>query len=159
MKDLDFSFFVKQGYTKMDLNVILISIFIGIIIASIAIVYRRYVLGNIVKTLIENKAFSQDSAITLEKMGYKNVFMKYALRDKSTFKKTVHRTVDEKGTKRYFIPEEIYMREEIKYCKKNTNVFGVIIAAVLFLVVFYLLVNVVPWVIDGVKDVFSSTNS
>ena len=44
-------------------------------------------------------------------------------------------------------------------CKKNTNVFGVIIAAVLFLVVFYLLVNVVPWVIDGVKDVFSSTNS
>jgi hypothetical protein len=62
MKDLDFSFFVKQGYTKMDLNVILISIFIGIIIASIAIVYRRYVLGNIVKKIVEKKAFSQDNA-------------------------------------------------------------------------------------------------
>ncbi len=159
MNNLDFSFFVTEGYKKVDLNIILISIFIGIIIASVAIVYRRYVLGNIVKRIVEKKAFSEDSAITLEEMGYNNVFMKFALREGSTFKKTVHRVADEQKNVRYFIPEEIYMREEIKYCKKNTNIIGIIVAAVLFFLVFYLLLNYVPWVVDGIKDIFSSKNA
>lgn len=159
MKDLDFSFFVTEGYKKADLNIILISIFIGIIAASIAIVYRRYVLGNIVKRIVEKKAFSEESAITLDEMGYKNIFMKFALRDGSTFKKTVHRVKTEGQAARYFIPEEIYMREEIKYVKKNTNVVGIIIGAILFFIAFYLLVNYVPWIIDGIKEAFSSKNA
>ena len=159
MKDLDFSFFVTEGYKKADLNIILISIFIGIIAASIAIVYRRYVLGNIVKRIVEKKAFSEESAILLDEMGYKNIFMKFALRDGSTFKKTVHRVKAEGQATRYFIPEEIYMREEIKYVKKNTNIVGVIIGAILFFIAFYLLVNYVPWIIDGIKEAFSSKNS
>ena len=156
MNNLDFSFVVREGYKKIDLNIVLISIFVGIVIASIAIVYRRYVLGNIVKSIVEKKAFSEENAITLEEMGYKNIFVKFALREGSTFKKTVHRVAAEGSATRYFIPEEIYMREEIKYCKKNTNVFGVVIAILLFFVVFYLLVNYVPWVVDGIKDIFSS---
>lgn len=159
MKDLDFSFFVTEGYKKADLNIILISIFIGIVIASIAIVYRRYVLGNIVKRIVEKKAFSEESAITLGEMGYKNIFMKLALRDGSTFKKTVHRVKGEGQATRYYIPEEIYMREEIKYVKKNTNIAGVIIGAILFFAVFYLLVNYIPWIIDGIKEAFSSKNA
>ena len=85
--------------------------------------------------------------------------MKFALREGSTFKKTVHRITEEGKVTRYYIPEEIYMREEIKYVKKNTNVVGIIIAAVVFLVVFYLLVNYVPWIIDGIKDAFSTKNA
>ena len=95
MNNLDFSFFVTEGYKKTDLNIILISIFVGIIVASIAIVYRRYVLGNIVRKIVDKKAFSEDTAITLEEMGFKNVFVKFALRDSSTFKKTVHRVAEE----------------------------------------------------------------
>ncbi len=159
MNNLDFSFFVTEGYKKADLNIILISIFVGIIVASIAIVYRRYVLGNIVRKIVDKKAFSEDTAITLEEMGFKNVFVKFALRDSSTFKKTVHRVAEEGKAIRYFIPEEIYMHEEIKYCKKNTNVIVIIIGAILFFAAFYLLLNYVPWVLDGIKDIFSSKNA
>ncbi len=161
MKDLDFSFFVTDGYKEIDINIILISVFIGIIAASIAIVYRRYVLGGIVRVIVDKKAFSEESAITLEDMGYKNnIFVKFALRKSSTFRKTVHGVGEENKDSgivpRFYIPENIYMREEIKYCKKGTNVFGVFFAAVLFLVIIYLLVNYIPWIIDSLTGLFSS---
>lgn len=152
MKPFDFSFLTQ--YKMNDLTMILLSFVIGIVIASIAILYRQTFLGNIVRKIIDKKALSESEALTLEQLGINpnNILVKFALRDNSTFRKIVIKTEQN----RYYIPEERRIREEIRFRKKGNDVVAVIIGAILFVLAAFILLTVIPWLTDHAKDIFNT---
>ena len=137
-----------------DLTMILLSFVIGIVIASIAMIYRQTFLGNIVRKIIDKKALSESEALTLEQLGINpnNILVKFALRDNSTFRKIVIKTEQN----RYYIPEERRIREEIRFRKKGNDVVAVIIGAILFVLAAFILLTVIPWLTDHAKDIFNT---
>ena len=153
MNSPDFSFLFN--YQRGSLTMILSAMIIGILIGSVAMIYRQRFLGGIVRKLISMNAFDESSAVTVEEMGYnaKNHFVKFALRNKSTFAKTVHRTAEE--TPKYFIPREIKDREEIRYRKKGSDGITLAIGLIVFLAAGYALLTVIPWFKDALSNIFS----
>ncbi len=152
MKPFDFSFLYE--YKGLDLNMILLSFVVGIVIASAAMIYHQIFLGGIVRKILDKKAFSEKDALTLEELGInpKNIFVKFALRDNSTFRKIVLKTEEEK---RYYIPEERRIREEIRFRKKGNGIFGLILAIIVFLLIAFVLLTLIPWLLDEYKNIFS----
>lgn len=153
MNQPDFSYLSE--YKGLSLTMIVTSLFIGVIIASFAMLYHQLFLGGIVRRIIEKKAFSEDSALSIEELGYspKNPFVKLALRKNSTFTKTVHQT--DTPAPKYYIPEEIRMREEIKYRKEGNSIFGILLTILVFLIVAYISLTVIPYFTDAIKQIFS----
>lgn len=153
MNNPDFSFLFERQ--ENSLTMIVSSLFIGVIIACVAMLYHQLFLGGIVRRIIEKKAYSPEDALTVEQLGYsnKNIFIKFALRQNSTFRKTVHSPEDQPD--RYYIPESIRMREEIRFRSKGNSVFGILLAVLVFLVVAYVSLTVVPWFIDSLNDIIS----
>ena len=137
-----------------DLTMILLSFVIGIVIASIAMIYRQTFLGNIVRKIIDKKALSESEALTLEQLGINpnNILVKFALRDNSTFRKIVIKTEQN----RYYIPEERRIREEIRFRKKGNDAVAVIVGAILFVLAAFILLTVIPWLTDHAKDIFNT---
>ena len=62
------------------LNIIIWSLYIGFIIGIIITVYNRFVLGSLIRRLIEKGAYSEGGAITVAEAGCANPFVKFALR-------------------------------------------------------------------------------
>lgn len=149
----DFSYLVD--YQRSSLTMIVSSFLIGIIIASGAMLYRQLFLGSIVRNILQKKALSEDSALTMEQLGYnpKNIFYKFALRNNSTFEKTVHRTKEQPI--RYYIPMEIKDREEIRYRKKGNGPFGIILALIVFAAIAFISLTIIPWFKDALSNIFS----
>ena len=137
-----------------NLTMILLSFVIGIVIASIAMIYRQTFLGNIVRKIIDKKALSESEALTLEQLGINpnNILVKFALRDNSTFRKIVIKTEQN----RYYIPEERRIREEIRFRKKGNDAVAVIVGAILFVLAAFILLTVIPWLTDHAKDIFNT---
>lgn len=153
MKLPDFSFLTE--YKSLDLNMILISLFIGIMIACFAMIYHQQFLGGIIRRIIEKKALSADSALTLAELGYneKNVFLKFALRENSTVRKHILSPEDDKT--RYYIPEEKRIGLEIRFRKKGNGFVGVIFAVIVFGLAIFVLLSVIPWLVNNAKDIFN----
>lgn len=144
-----------QGYQGPKLVTVVLSLCIGVFFASIAVLYHQLFLGGIVRRIIEKKAYSPEEAMTVEELGYnpKNILIRFALRKKSTFSKTVLRV--DGPLPRFYIPEKRVMREEIKYRKQGNGVVGVFLAVAVFLLAAYVSLSVVPWFADAIKTMFS----
>ena len=158
MKDMqqpDFSFLTK--YDPRNLTLILSGLFIGVIIASLSAIYRQLFLGGIVRNILSKNATSPETALTLEQLGYKrdNLFIKFALRKKSTFRKTVHAVESTDNDHLYYIPQEIAPREEIRFRKKGNSPIWLLIGAAIFLVVAFVALTVIPYFIEKVNNVIS----
>ena len=152
MKLPDFSFLAE--YKALDLTMILISFVIGITIASIAMIYHQIFLGGIIRKIIEKGALSPEKALTIDKLGYKtnNIFVKFALRENSTFRK--HVLSPEEDKTRYFIPEEKRLGLEIRFRKKGNEAVGIVFAIVLFTAAAFVLLTVIPWLVNEAKSIF-----
>lgn len=148
----NFSFLYEYG--GMPVELIIWSIFIGIVIASVAAIYVKLVLGSFVRALLAKKAVSPESALSLEESGFsKNFFLKASLRKKSTFRKTVF-SEDEKS---FYIPEEKTTRAEFMYDKKGNGVVVIVITILLFAIVAFLSAMILPWMLEIIRDIFSGS--
>lgn len=148
----DFSFL--ENYQSSSLTMILSSFFIGIVIASAAMLYHQLFLGRIVRRIIQKNALTPETSLTIKELGYnpKNIFIKFALRKNSTFSKTVHRTEENKP--RYFIPEEIKERSLNRFCKKGNNALLVIVFLIALLAAAYVLLTLIPWFTNALNQIF-----
>ena len=114
-----------------NVNTILICFIIGIFIALAVQLFSQKVYGKFIKKLIENNSFDFLYSKTLCELGYeKNFLIKYALKHKTTLSLTVDCVTDEKGEKRYFIPEE-HVKKAESLCRSD----GFTLATVLVLVI------------------------
>ncbi|NLK39165.1 MAG: hypothetical protein GX303_02790 [Clostridiales bacterium] len=147
------------GNGIISLEMMIIAIFIGAVLAAFAAVYNKRILGNFVWTLLKSGINSKENAKTIYELKFqKNPFLRAALREGSVFRRIVHfAEEDDEGaegkrgkkpainfkTARFYIPEELRIRAEIRYHRKGTDwltfTLSVIIFAILAIGVYYIL--------------------
>ncbi len=148
--------FVKQ---VSSIQTIVLAMAVGILIAALLSVYYRSLLGQFIRHLVKENAFSEEKALSLEQTPYgKNIFIRSALASGNAYGSVLYYTDGEKTesirphgkrpdkkqieARKYFIPEELKYRAEFMFDKKGSNLPGLILSilAVAALVVFCLLV-------------------
>lgn len=138
------------------LELIIWSLYIGASISVFAIFYTRRILGSVVRRLIENGCSSEESAMTLSEIGSeKNFLAKFSI--KHGILRSVVSAVPASGsesTPRYYIEESKRIRSELRFSGKDTDVFGIIIALVVFFAVAVALNILLPYLITLTEGIF-----
>ncbi len=181
--------FLTSSYQTLDLynpfvslELIVWSVFIGIIIGALASLYNKRIIGSFVRTLLSANAKSPEEALSVHELGFdKNKFVLIALRNGSTLRKLVYctenaaksgkynigdkiqkfftgeyppRKVDFSNAK-FYIPEELSARAEIRYEKKGTDLFSFMMTILVFLAVVFISLKVVPQILGMLDDVIA----
>ena len=91
-----------------SVRIIIIGIFIGLIIALFSSVFNKRVLGGVVRSIIKKEAFSPETALNLEELGFEdNAIIRLAVRKSTTLRRVVRCREEEE-----FIAEQNARREE-----------------------------------------------
>lgn len=176
-----------QTYNYLNLNnptisleLLVWSIFIGIVLGALASLYNKRVLGGFVRALIKNGANSPVNAVTVGEAGFSgNIFVKFALKRGTSLRKVVYCSVEpdiipkekvnpvirflSSSTEfrkkinvkeaKFYIPSDMMDRAELRYEKKGTDLFSFLLTVLVFLVVVYLSLKFIPDII-GMVDSF-----
>ena len=139
------------------LELIIWSVYIGASISVFAIFYTRRILGSVVRRLIENGCHSDESAMTLSEIGSeKNFLAKFSIRHGILHSVVSIAPAREGETApRYFIDEKKRIRSELRFSGKDTDVFGIIIALVVFFAVAVALNMLIPYLIRLTEGFFT----
>ncbi len=155
------SFFsVKAGeYEKLSFSaadastatVLIWGICIAIILASLYAFYVQKVPGRVARTLLRLEAKDEDSAKTAKELGIAPRSLAMQELTRGTALRHIVREV-EGDEPRYFIPEDLRYRAQVRYDKKGNELCGLLLATLLSIGLALLLVNLLPLVlrlIDG----------
>jgi len=166
---MDLSSLLK--YEGMTLEIVIWSLFIGIVIGIFGSFYVKQVLGSFVRKLLEVDASSPDDAKTLAEIGFaKNYFVINALRPESSLRKLIMCTPDdgdESGMNskqrrkaaleaRWYIPAELCPRAENMYQSKGNTIGIALISVLAFLIAALISFTVIPDLVSMASSAFSS---
>lgn len=128
----------------------------GIILAALIVLLNKKLFGKIVRRLIELRAFTPQTAVTLREAGIRETrVLRFALREKSAFRRLVHTCTpsqdaasneakDALSSLRFYLPEENCDRAELQFDNNGASVLGVFLACILFFAAILLLLTVIP---------------
>lgn len=151
----------------LTLNIIVWSIFIGFLIGIGATIYNKAVLGQLVRAIIDKQIFTKDRALTLKELGCSNIFVRFALRSGSSFRRVV-RTVEDTevedsklslGEAKFFIPDENLHRAEKIYGNLGVGILSIILCVIVFFVLTLVALIVIPDLTQLVSNFISDINS
>lgn len=162
-------------YRGMTLELVIWSLFIGIVIGALSIWYLKKILGTLVRALLKDGADSTDNAKTLRELGLKSsVFFRIALREKSTYRKIVHiaetgqPAADNNKRKKlnidswkFFIPEKTKYRADTLYNTKGSSILTALLAVLAFFIMVLFLFWIIPnfiQMIENLVNQFSFNN-
>lgn len=144
------------------LAAILYPMLIGLIIGAIVVLFNKQVIGKLVKKLLDDKIHSEGSAKTLDELGFgKSRILKFLLRDGTTLRKVV-KTAEgsEAGAPaRYYIPQDCAYRAEVTYNPDGSSVITVVIAIVMFIALTFIMMTVIPDLIQMLKNAINGPKS
>lgn len=162
---------MAQIYSISSMEMVIWCMFIGLMLATFFMFYQKRVIGAFVRKLLSAEASDQSSAKSLTELGYAhNHAVRTALRGGGVLRKLVWENDDnyienENGVKysarqtpmdintaRFYIPEDNRIRAELRYSEKGTDVFMLIITALVFLMIAYLAANYLPDLLQFIKD-------
>ncbi len=160
----------------ITVDLIVWSLFAGIVIASLLAVYNKRLIGGLVKTLLSEECFSPEKAKTIVELGYgTDWIIKNALRTDNALRRLVMRIDEEKEpeaadkptakkpefrkhenidflTARFYIPEELKYRAEVRYASRGTDFFTLIIGVVICAAAAFAAVIVIPDLIQLIDN-------
>ena len=161
-------------YEGMTLEIVIWSLFIGIVIGVFGSFYVKQILGAFVRKLLEVDASSPLTAKTLSDTGFeKNYFVINALKSTSSLRKLI-RCADEDASDndesklsakqrkeklmstRWYIPHELCDRAEFMYSSKGNSLGVALIAIAAFLIAALISFTVVPDLVQMATNAFSS---
>ena len=130
-------------------------VYAGIMIAGIMAVYNKRFLGEFVRKLIDEEAFSPDKALTLEELGLeKNSLLKYEIKRGVVFKSIVYEKDDDVViTDGSAAP--VY-HKELDFDKKGTHYMLLVFSAIFFLILALLVIYLSGPFIELIADVFGN---
>lgn len=146
-----------------DFATILLGLLIGMAIASLLTVYNRAFMGRLVRRLLKKEAFSEETALTLSRLGYpRNPLIRLSLaRPTSALRKAVNCTVDKKHLSAedfknagFYIPEEKKEYAESRFTGKNNTVIIAVIGIIILAVAFLLVIKFFPDLTKKYTDIF-----
>ncbi len=146
------------------LNIIVWSLFIGFVIGIGVTVYNKFVLGTMVRELIDRKAHTEESACTASEIGCGNVLFRFALRANGSFRKIIYMVGDteyekkERGfeTGKFYLPEDNVHRAEVIYGKGGTSVMTILLSVLAFLLVVFVSFTVIPDLLQMLTNFIAS---
>ena len=152
-----------------SLNLIIFALFVGACLAGFATVYHRRTIGALVRYLLENEAFSPESAKTLREAEQDlNIFVRMNITRNVAFQRIVCMVdvpkTDENGKKitlsdipLYINPKERMRAEEMYSAKtsEDANMWMVLLSILVFAVVAYISSFIVPDLISMASGLFS----
>lgn len=110
----------------------IVALCIGIVLASLYAAYQRGVVGKPVRALLRAEALSPEAAKTLAELSLdRNPFVVFEV-ERNRVLKGLIRTVEgrEGEAMRYYIPEELKYRADVRFEAKGNGVFALILTAV-----------------------------
>jgi len=142
----------------MTLELIVWSLFIGIVIAAVIIVYNKRVLGSLVRALLDANAFSPESALSLADTKCKALpLIRLSLREGSTFRNLVGMVpAESKGNEKYFINPDCESKARSMYQNTGSDIIAVIVTLLLFFAVALLTINFLPVLLDAIKTSYNA---
>lgn len=154
-------------------ELVLICVYIGVIAACAVALHDKRTLGNYVRTLLSMGATTPEKALTLKETGYeKNFAIKRGLRGRGVFKGTVYEAgekVEIDGENhavpifrenfdvenaRFYIPEPLKYRAELRFEKKGTHIMALVVGAILLGALLLLLALYKDRIVSLVGDFF-----
>jgi len=145
--------FLSMGIDIMTVPMIVWTVYIGIVIGVIMSYYNKAVLGKAIRTLLEKEAFGAEKALTAEELGFAgNRFILNSIR-RGVLARFVH--VQDEDPKRYYLIEDERHRVELRYSNKGTDLYVVIIALVIFLLVAFVAARYLPDWISAAGEIMS----
>lgn len=157
--------------TANIINKIIPALIIGIIIAAIATVYCRRVVGQFVRTLIKKEALSPESGVTLFDTGaFRSTVVRRELCRGALLRKVVRcreeeAFIAEKGSDasyqidftrdHFYIPEELKDRAEIRFNPKGSSWLTVVLTAVLTPIVVGLICRFLPNILQFADSIIT----
>ena len=134
-----------------SLENVLLAICAGLALAVMYMYYIKRVHGGLVKKLLDADALSEQSAVSIESLGYKHPSaLMRSLREGSTLAKTVRTTPDGK----LYVPQEEVETAERKYGGGSMTFFVMIILLLVMLLVALVSVYVFPQLLKGFEGLF-----
>lgn len=92
----------------LSVRILIIGMFLGLIVALFTSVFNKRVLGGVVRSIIKKEAFSPESALNLEDLGFEeNAIIRLAVRKSTTLRRVVRCREEEE-----FIAEQNARRKE-----------------------------------------------
>ena len=138
----------------LSVDIVLQGIFIGFIIAVLAVAYNKLVLGKFVKALIKAEAVHPAFAKTFEQLKIKKTFwLAYALRKRGALRKLVLELEDEDKKGGYYIPEDKLYRAGRIYGGKDADLLMVAAVIIILLIFFVIALAVAPVVFEMAKKI------
>ena len=132
-------------------ELIALCLYVGVLIACGMAIYEKRVLGEFIRTLLKMDATAPERALTLSQAGYgKKSAIKRALRGNGVFKGLVYEASEEvtfdrenhalpifrekfdEGTARFYIPEPLKYRAQVRFEKKGSHIMALVLGAILF---------------------------
>ncbi len=142
---------IKSPLLLVDLNYILIGLYIGIVAGLALMCYRKVHLGKAVRAILKAEAFSEESAKSPAELGIgKSFTLVRALRKRKfgSLVKIVGVDIEAKrpdfSAERYYIPEDLKYRAEDRYSRRGTSIATVVIWALLLIPLFLFLRFAIP---------------
>ena len=133
------------------ITLILVCVYIGFLAACVLALYEKRVKGAFVRELLRRDATSPEKALTLRELGYdKKRAIRSALRGRAGFAGIVYEAEEEvefdredhalpifrerfdAEKARFYIPEPLKYRADVRYEQKGTHVMALVLAAVIF---------------------------
>jgi hypothetical protein len=166
----------------MSLELAIWSAFAGIVIGAVGSIYNKRMVGGFIRALIKSGATSEYTAATVEELGYaKNYFILMSLRSGSVLRKYVNcenegklipagevnvlrrffsftgefREKTDFAAAKFFIPDNMIDKAEIRYSKRGTDLFSLLLTILVFLIVVYLSIKFIPPIASALQDVFT----
>lgn len=149
---------ISDLWTQTDntLAKVIWAFYIGIVIASIVMWFNQKVIGRVVRTLLKREILSPDAAITAKEGGFSGFFVLRALANEySALRRVVFCTVDKSKLKKkdfetakFYIPEELKYRADVKYHGRNTSIVIIIAGAIAMFIMAVLCLEYIPKIID-----------
>jgi hypothetical protein len=158
--------------------------YFAFVLAAALIYYNRTVIGAFPRALVKGECFSQESAKTLDELGFsRNIFVKLSLIFGTTLRRVVRcveaeewqeARKDVKGSKvaefllpekryknnfstdKFYIPESYKYTAEIRFAKKGNGLLSLVLTAVLGIVAVVLIFKFAPSLLSMIDEFIGS---
>lgn len=158
----EYQSFTFDAGARTTVRNIILAFCIGIILAAIYMLYQKRVPGAIIRAYLHASAHDSASARTPEELGLtRNPLLRYELKHNLTLKRFLreadrkpgHEELVEQAYVRYYIPEGLKYRAEIRYDKKGSGLFSLILTIVITVALGIAVIKLLPAVL-GLFDNF-----
>ena len=134
----------------VSIPVLVWALYIGIVIGVLMMYYNKTILGKAVRSVLAQNAIGREAALSAETLGFaKNPFILHSI-GKGALARYIRiiTPIKEGEVPLYYMEEEDRIRAELRYSNKGTDLYVVIVALILFLLVAFLAARYLPILID-----------